>query len=84
MDSTDYNNFLNMVFDLIGSQTSPNALNLIEGSKEELLKAYNDGYAAQKAAVPFDANPFPEIKDTTYNSYIAWSEGWMHACLENY
>jgi hypothetical protein len=82
MNKTDYVNFLEIIFDLVGSQNSTEALNLIDGSKEELLKAYNDGYDAQKAAIPFDTNPFPEVKDTTYNSYIAWAEGWMNAYLE--
>lgn len=82
MDKTDYTNFLDMIFDLVGSQNSTDTLSLIEGSKGELLQAYNDGYDAQKTGIAFDTNPFPEVKDTTYNSYIAWSEGWMNAYLE--
>jgi hypothetical protein len=80
MKRTEYVNFLDTLFDMIKDQDD--ALNLIDGTKEELLLAYDAGSKSQQSKEPFEANPHPEIKETTYNCYIAWAEGWMHSYLE--
>ena len=50
----------------------------IEGSDDELMEAYNQGYTAASTSATSLSNPFPEPEhDAVYTQHTAWGAGFI-------
>jgi ribosome modulation factor len=61
--------------------TSGDGQPLVPGSK--MVKAYADGYQAQRAGALQAANPFGAPVDNVDNNARAWDQGWRDANAGN-